>query len=76
MVNVFGNEAEQEFINYTWTPSDKKYWDVYYEQYEYDGVSFKELKRIEAILCKDFIESWDASDSIKSDATAELVAPN
>ena len=43
-------------IRYFWTPADQQYFDVYYEQYD---LKTDVSTRFEAILCADYIATWD-----------------
>ena len=73
LINVFHNKTGDAIINYTWTPDDPQFYDVYYEQYDYGTEDPPE--RINAILFTDYIASWSLSDSQKQNATTELESP-
>ena len=40
---------------YYWQPSDQRYWDVFFETYEFDADGNQSTQRIDAILCSEYV---------------------
>lgn len=73
-VHMYHDEPGTEEIDYWWLPTDQQYFNVYYEQYDY-GSDADPIK-YDAILCTDYISSWDVADDQKQAALGEIEYPD